>query len=134
MVSASGKDSSPSKAASSRRGPPPDDIVVLKDIRKSYGKAEVLRGINLVARRGETTVIIGGSGAGKTTLLRLIVALEQPTSGELLIEGNNIVGLSERELNTVRQKFGMVYQYAALLDSFNVYDNVAFPLVEHTKM
>ena len=118
----------------SRRGPPADDIVVLKEIRKSYGKAEVLKGIDLVAKRGETTVIIGGSGAGKTTLLRLIVALEQPTSGELLIDGQNIVGLSERKLNEVRQKFGMVYQYAALLDSINVYENVAFPLVEHTKM
>jgi phospholipid/cholesterol/gamma-HCH transport system ATP-binding protein len=109
-------------------------MVVLKDIRKSYGKAEVLRGITMSARRGETTVIIGGSGAGKTTLLRLIVALERPTSGELLIEGQNIVPLSERALNDVRKKFGMVYQYAALLDSINVYDNVAFPLVEHTKM
>jgi phospholipid/cholesterol/gamma-HCH transport system ATP-binding protein len=118
----------------SRRGPPADDIVVLKDIRKSYGQAEVLKGIDLVAKRGETTVIIGGSGAGKTTLLRLIVALEQPTSGELLIDGQNIVGLSDRQLNEVRQKFGMVYQYAALLDSINVYENVAFPLVEHTKM
>ena len=58
-----------------------EDIVVLKDICKSYGATEVLKGINLVAKRGETTVIIGGSGAGKTTLLRLIVALEQPTSG-----------------------------------------------------
>jgi len=120
--------------APSRRGAPSDDIVVLRDIRKSYGKAEVLKGIDLIARRGETTVIIGGSGAGKTTLLRLIVALEQPTSGELLIDGDNIVGLSERALNKVRQKFGMVYQYAALLDSINVFDNVAFPLVEHTKM
>ena len=79
-------------------------------------------------------VLAAPSGAGKTTLLRLIVALEQPTSGELLIEGDNIVGLSDRELNTVRQKFGMVYQYAALLDSINVLDNVAFPLVEHTKL
>jgi len=111
-----------------------DDIVVLKNIRKSYGAAEVLKGIDMVARRGETTVIIGGSGAGKTTLLRLIVALEQPTSGELLIDGENIVGLSERKLNSVRQKFGMVYQYAALLDSIDVYENVAFPLVEHTKL
>jgi phospholipid/cholesterol/gamma-HCH transport system ATP-binding protein len=111
-----------------------EDIVVLKDIRKSYENAEVLKGIDMVARRGETTVIIGGSGAGKTTLLRLIVALEQPTSGELRIDGENIVGLGERALNQVRQKFGMVYQYAALLDSINVLDNVSFPLVEHTKM
>jgi len=111
-----------------------EDIVVLKDICKSYGATEVLKGINLVAKRGETTVIIGGSGAGKTTLLRLIVALEQPTSGEIFIDGDNIVGKSERELNDVRQKFGMVYQYAALLDSINVLENVSFPLVEHTKM
>ena len=111
-----------------------DDIVVLEHIRKSYGNAEVLKGIDLVAKRGETTVIIGGSGAGKTTLLRLIVALEQPTSGDLRIDGESIVGKSDQELNKVRQKFGMVYQYAALLDSFNVLDNVAFPLVEHTKM
>ena len=110
------------------------DIVVLKDVRKSFGAAEVLKGISMVARRKETTVIIGGSGAGKTTLLRQIVALEQPTSGEILIDGENIVGMKERELNRVRQKFGMVYQYAALLDSISVLDNVAFPLVEHTKL
>jgi len=120
--------------AGAKRGSESPEIVVLRDIRKSYGKVEILKGINLVAKRGETTVIIGGSGAGKTTLLRLIVALEQPTSGELWIDGENIVGLSERELNRVRQKFGMVYQYAALLDSINVLDNVAFPLVEHTKL
>ncbi len=111
-----------------------DDIVVLRDVKKSFGEQEVLKGINLVARRNETTVIIGGSGAGKTTLLRHIVALEQPTSGEILIDGENIVGLSERELNRVRKKFGMVYQYAALLDSCTVMDNIAFPLVEHTKL
>jgi phospholipid/cholesterol/gamma-HCH transport system ATP-binding protein len=111
-----------------------DDIVVLKDVRKTFGDQEVLKGISLTARRSETTVIIGGSGAGKTTLLRHIVALEKPTSGEILIDGENIVGLGERELNRVRQKFGMVYQYAALLDSCTVLENVAFPLVEHTKL
>ncbi len=121
----------PARAANA---PPPEEIVVLRDVRKTFGDNEVLKGINFVARRGETTVLIGGSGAGKTTLLRHIVALEQPTSGEIWIDGENIVGLSERELNRVRQKFGMVYQYAALLDSLTVFDNVAFPLVEHTKM
>ncbi len=122
------------QGAEPRRGPPPDEIVVLRDVKKSYGGTEVLKGINLVAKRRETTVIIGGSGAGKTTLLRLIVALEQPTSGEIVIDGENIVGMKDAELNRVRQKFGMVYQYAALLDSISVFDNVAFPLVEHTKM
>jgi phospholipid/cholesterol/gamma-HCH transport system ATP-binding protein len=107
---------------------------VLKDVHKSYGTTEVLKGISLVALRGETMVVIGGSGAGKTTLLRLVDALEQPTSGEILIDGVNIVGLGEMALNKERQKFGVVYQYAALLDSINVLDNVAFPLVEHTSL
>jgi len=113
---------------------PTDDIVVLKDVRKRFGDHEVLKGIDMVCRRNETTCIVGGSGAGKTTLLRLIVALERATSGQILIEGEDIVPMSDRELNRVRQKFGMVYQYAALLDSINVLDNVAFPLVEHTKL
>jgi phospholipid/cholesterol/gamma-HCH transport system ATP-binding protein len=114
--------------------PGQDEVVVLRDLRKQFGEQQVLKGIDLVARRRETTVIIGGSGAGKTTLLRHIMGLERPTSGELWIDGENIVALGERELNRVRQKLGMVYQYAALLDSISVLDNVAFPLVEHTKM
>ena len=113
---------------------PTDDIVVLKDVRKQFGDAEVLKGIDMVCRRNETTCVVGGSGAGKTTLLRLIVALDRPSSGQILIDGQDIVPLSERRLNEVRRKFGMVYQYAALLDSINVLDNVAFPLVEHTKL
>jgi len=120
--------------AMEERGAPPEPIIVLEDVKKSFGNEQVLRGITMTCRRGETTVIIGGSGAGKTTLLRLIVALEQPTSGRIVVEGENIVGLSERELNRVRRKFGMVYQYAALLDSISVLENVAFPLVEHTKL
>jgi len=111
-----------------------NEIVVLRDVKKSFGTHEVLKGISFSAKRAETTVLIGGSGAGKTTLLRHIVALEQPTSGELYIDGENIVGLPERELNRVRRKIGMVYQYAALLDSLPVLDNVAFPLVEHTNL
>lgn len=112
----------------------PDDIVVLRDVKKSFNDQEVLKGIDLVARRKETVVIIGGSGAGKTTLLRLIVALDRPTSGQILVEGEDVTRLSDRDLNRVRMKFGMVYQYAALLDSISVLDNVAFPLVEHTKL
>ncbi len=110
------------------------DIVVLKDVRKSFGDREILKGIDLVCRRGKTTCIVGGSGAGKTTLLRLIVALERPTSGQILVDGEDTVPMGEMDLNRVRRKFGMVYQYAALLDSITVLENVAFPLVEHTRL
>jgi phospholipid/cholesterol/gamma-HCH transport system ATP-binding protein len=115
------------------RVPGPDEVVVLRDVRKAFGSREVLRGIDFIAQRNQTTVIIGGSGAGKTTLLRMIVALEQPTSGEIYIDGESLVGRKERDLNRVRRKIGMVYQYAALLDSCDVFENVAFPLVEHSK-
>jgi len=113
---------------------PTDDIVVLKDVRKTFGDTEILKGIDMVCQKDQTTCIVGGSGAGKTTLLRLIVALERPTSGHIYIAGEDTVPMGERELNRVRQKFGMVYQYAALLDSINVLDNVSFPLVEHTQL
>jgi phospholipid/cholesterol/gamma-HCH transport system ATP-binding protein len=122
------------RSAPDVRGPLPDEIVVLRDVRKSFGGQEVLKGVNITARRRETTVIIGGSGAGKTTLLRLIVSLERATSGQVFIDGEDITALSEGELNRVRRKFGVVYQYAALLDSISVFDNVAFPLVEHTSL
>jgi phospholipid/cholesterol/gamma-HCH transport system ATP-binding protein len=109
-------------------------IVVLQGVRKSFGDTEVIRGVDLTCKHGETTCIVGGSGAGKTTLLRMVVALEKPTSGAIFIDGEDIVPMHERQLNVVRRKFGMVYQYAALLDSITVLDNVAFPLVEHTKL
>jgi phospholipid/cholesterol/gamma-HCH transport system ATP-binding protein len=118
----------------SQRPPTADEIVVLRDVKKQFEDQEVLKGVSLVARRKETTVIIGGSGAGKTTLLRLIVSLERATSGQIWVDGEDVTNLPERELNRVRRKFGMVYQYAALLDSISVLDNVAFPLVEHTKL
>jgi phospholipid/cholesterol/gamma-HCH transport system ATP-binding protein len=124
----------PQHTSPSARPPARDEIVVLRDVKKAFGEQEVLKGVDLVAKRGETTVIIGGSGAGKTTLLRLIVALDRATSGHIFVDGEDITNLSERELNRVRKKFGMVYQYAALLDSISVLDNVAFPLVEHTKL
>ena len=128
------KDSSNGHARPAREGARSSDIVVLKDVRKSFENAEVLKGIDLVCRRGETTCVVGGSGAGKTTLLRLVVALDKPTSGQIFVDGEDIVPMRERDLKVVRRKFGVVYQYAALLDSITVLDNVAFPLVEHTQL
>ncbi len=111
----------------------PDDHVVLDRIHKSYGKTEVLSDICIRFARHETAVIIGGSGAGKTTLLRLLIGLEKPTAGHIWVDGRDITPLGEYEMNKVRQSFGMVFQYAALLDSLTVLDNVAFALREHRK-
>jgi phospholipid/cholesterol/gamma-HCH transport system ATP-binding protein len=111
----------------------PEHIVV-EHISKRFGQKDVLKDINLVVPRGQTTVILGGSGAGKTTLLRLLIALDRPTSGHIHVDGEDITVLGDVELNRVRRKFGMVFQYAALLDSLTVMDNLAFPLREHTRM
>lgn len=112
----------------------PRDHIVVQDLIKRFGKTEVLRGISLRIGRGETAVVIGGSGAGKTTLLRILIGLEKPTSGHVYIDGQDIVPLGDLAMNKVRQKFGMVFQYSALLDSLTVMDNVAFPLREHTNL
>ncbi len=112
---------------------PPEDHIFVEDVRKSFGKTDVIKGITMHLRRKETAVIIGGSGAGKTTLLRMLIGLETPTSGHIWVDGEDIAPLGEYEMNRVRQKFGMVFQYAALLDSLTVLDNVAFPLREHRK-
>lgn len=110
------------------------DHIVVENLSKRFGSRQVLSDISFTAPRGETTVILGGSGTGKTTLLRLIVALLKPTTGHIYIDGEDIVPMNEVELNRIRRKFGMVFQYAALLDSLDVLDNVAFPLREHTKL
>lgn len=112
-----------------------DDIAVkIKDLHKSFGPQEVLRGINLEIERGKITVIIGKSGGGKSVLLKHIIGLLKPDRGEIWIEGTEITRLKERQLNDVRRRFGMLFQEAALFDSMNVFENVAFPLREHTKM
>ncbi len=110
-----------------------DDHVVFDNVRKSFGKVRVLKGIDIRFKRHETAVIIGGSGAGKTTLLRLLIGLDKTTTGHIWVNRKDITPLGEYEMNKVRQKFGMVFQYAALLDSMTVLDNVAFPLHEHRK-
>jgi phospholipid/cholesterol/gamma-HCH transport system ATP-binding protein len=118
----------------SRRNFARDEHIVVEHLSKRFGTKDVLRDINLVVPRGQTTVILGGSGAGKTTLLRLLIALERPTSGHIYVDGDDMAAMTDVEVNQARRKFGMVFQYAALLDSLNVLDNIAFPLREHTKM
>jgi phospholipid/cholesterol/gamma-HCH transport system ATP-binding protein len=114
--------------------PKRDEHVVVHDLVKRYGDRTVLNHISLKIMRGQTAVIIGGSGAGKTTLMRILIGLEKPTSGAVFIDGEDISPLGGLAMNRVRKKLGMVFQYSALLDSLSVMDNVAFPLVEHTKM
>jgi len=106
----------------------------VRSLQKSFGETTVLTDVNMSIGRGHIAVIIGGSGAGKTTLLRILIGLERPSSGSVLVSGQDIAKLSDRELNKIRRKFGMVFQYSALLDSMNVMDNVAFPMREHTKL
>ena len=108
--------------------------ILVEELEKRFGETQVLKSVNMRVERSEVAVIIGGSGAGKTTLLRVLIGLERPTSGRVVVAGVDIAALSERELNAARRKFGMVFQYSALLDSMNVMDNVAFPLREHTKL
>jgi phospholipid/cholesterol/gamma-HCH transport system ATP-binding protein len=92
-----------------------------------------LSDVNATFLRGEIAVVIGGSGSGKTTLLKIMGGLDKPSAGKVSIGGLDIVPLAEAELNAVRRRIGMVFQYSALLDWMTVFENVAFPLREHTK-
>jgi phospholipid/cholesterol/gamma-HCH transport system ATP-binding protein len=109
--------------------PPVVDVVGL---RKSFDRAEVLRGLSFQLERGETLVVMGGSGSGKTVLLRHVAWLIRPAAGDVRVFGIAIERLSEEELLPIRRRMGYVFQGAALFDSLSVSENVAFPLREHT--
>lgn len=109
-------------------------MIKVVDLHKSFGGQEVLKGINLELETGKITTIIGGSGSGKTVLLKHLNALLRPDRGKVLVDGTDITKLGESQLNEVRRKFGVLFQGAALLDSMTLYDNVAFPLREKTKL
>lgn len=111
-----------------------DSAIQLWGLRKTFNDHEVLKGVDLGIEEGELLTILGGSGTGKSVLLKLIIGLLKPDAGQILIDGQDIVPLSEDELLKVRQKVGMVFQGAALFDSLTVKENVAFPLREHTAM
>ncbi len=105
-------------------------MITVSDLHKTLGTQEVLRGVNLEITKGETCVIMGRSGCGKSVLLKHFIGLLQPTSGHVLIEGEEIAGLPERKLGAVRKKVGMLFQSGALFDSMSVEQNIAFPLRE----
>ena len=103
------------------------------EVYKSFDGKNVLRGITLVVRQGEALVILGGSGTGKTVILKHIVGLLQPDQGRIFIEGSEITDYSENQFLAIRKKVGFLFQGSALFDSMSVFENVAFPLMEHTQ-
>jgi phospholipid/cholesterol/gamma-HCH transport system ATP-binding protein len=106
----------------------------VRGIHKTFGdNHHVLMGVDLDVLRGKINVIIGGSGEGKSVLMKHLMGLLKPDQGEILVDGVDLVPLDDYEMNQLRRKFGMLFQYAALFDSMSVFDNVAFPLREHRK-
>jgi phospholipid/cholesterol/gamma-HCH transport system ATP-binding protein len=108
-------------------------MIETRQLKKSFGTQLVLDGVDLRIENGESVAIIGRSGGGKSVLLKHLIALLQPDSGDVLIDGESIVQMNERQLLRIRENFGMVFQGAALFDSMTVAENVAFPLVRKKK-
>lgn len=108
--------------------------IQLQGVARRFGAQEVLRGVDLDVPAGKVTVIIGRSGTGKSVLLKHVMGLMRPDAGAIRVGGVDIVKLGDAELRRVRFRFGMVFQNAALFDSMDVYDNVAFPLREHSRI
>ena len=109
-------------------------MIEVKGVEKSFDGQKVLNGVNLTIADREVTAIIGKSGGGKSVFLKHLIVLLKPDSGNILIDGEDITRLSGRELDKVREKLGVLFQGGALFDSFTVYENVAFPLKEKTKL
>jgi phospholipid/cholesterol/gamma-HCH transport system ATP-binding protein len=117
-----------------RRAHRREPFVEFRGVHKAYGLKQVLRGVDLTVYRGEVLVILGGSGSGKSVTLRHMLGLEAPDAGRVLVEEEDITDFPEEDLYRVRKKFGMLFQSGALFDSMTVFENVAFPLREHTEM
>lgn len=109
-------------------------MIRLEDVTKTFAAHTAVRHVSLSVKRGETLAVIGGSGSGKSTLLRLMIGLIRPTSGKIWVGDAEIAQMTESELDEVRLKMGMVFQYSALFDSMTVGENVAFGLREHKKL
>lgn len=122
--------SSRSAVAGAADGP----VISVRDLRVKFGDYEILHGITLDVRRGETLVILGGSGSGKSTFLRTMVALEKPSGGQIWVNGLDLCRAAPAELEGIRKKMGFSFQGGALFGSMTVGENVALPLREHTQL
>jgi phospholipid/cholesterol/gamma-HCH transport system ATP-binding protein len=119
--------------ATPRAGPNAEPVIELEDIHLAFDEP-ILKGASLTVREGETLLVLGESGIGKSTILKLILRLLVPDSGTIRVLGQEITDITFQEALDMRRKIGMVFQNAALFDSVNVYDNVAYPLRENTDM
>ena len=108
--------------------------IKIVDLHKSFGGNHVLRGINFEVMAGESLVVLGGSGSGKSVLLKCIIGLLTPDSGQVLIDGKDMMTMSSKEKDQVRHQFGMLFQGAALFDSLSVWRNVGFELIYNQKL
>jgi len=108
-------------------------MIEIRGLAKRLGRKQVLQDLDLDVRAGETLVVLGPSGTGKSVLLKHIIGLMRPDAGSIRIDGDEIVGLGEPQLNPVRRRFGMLFQGAALLDSMTVGENVALAMLEHAR-
>ena len=106
----------------------------VRNLYKAFGDKEVHKGVSFQVRKGEILGLFGGSGSGKSVILRSIIGLETPDSGEIIFNHQNIVGLPENRLNSIRTQIGYVFQNGALVDSLTVEENLAYPLEEHTQL
>ncbi len=118
----------------SRLNTNPDALVELRDICFGYGERRILDGISLTVPRGKVTALMGASGGGKTTVLRLIGGQYRAQSGSLTFDGQEVASLNSDDLYAVRRRMGMLFQFGALFTDLSVFDNVAFPLREHTDL
>ena len=111
-----------------------EPIIKLQGLTKRFGEQTVLDGIDLEVMPGETMVIMGGSGCGKSTLLRIMIGSIKPTSGVVMVLGEDLAKLNDSQVDELRKKIGILFQSGALFNSMTVGENVALPLREHTKL